>query len=257
MSKAPSMPMYWDAYLADTTHLTTEEHGAYLLLLAAMWRRDGRVPDNDKDNARILGLTPAKWRKIKARFVSTISGFHVENGEITQKKLRKTWENTQENIEKNRTNGAKGGRPKSKETKDLAKANGFVSVNPNETIPEPEPEPEPIEYPPSSPPPPKARLPENWVPTETMINHARSQQISDADIMEIANDFQIYWTDRRDKTASKSERGWEQTWRNRIRDIGWKFTANRGLVGGSGTGRHGQGGSIASIAARRRLAGEI
>ena len=76
MSQAPSMPMYWDAYLADTTHLTTEEHGAYMLLLAAMWRRNGWVPDDDKDNARILGLTPAKWRKIKAR----LSGFLIFDG---------------------------------------------------------------------------------------------------------------------------------------------------------------------------------
>lgn len=76
MSKAPAMPMYWDAYLADTTHLTTEEHGAYMLLLAAMWRRNGSVPDDDKDNARILGLTPAKWRKIKARLI----GFLVIEG---------------------------------------------------------------------------------------------------------------------------------------------------------------------------------
>lgn len=67
MSKSPSMPMFWDAYLADTTHLTTEEHGAYLLLLAAMWRRNGYVPDDDRDNARILGLTQAKWRKVKVR----------------------------------------------------------------------------------------------------------------------------------------------------------------------------------------------
>jgi len=142
MSKAPAMPMYWDAYLADTTHLTTEEHGAYLLLLAAMWRRNGVVPDDDRDNARILGLTPAKWRKVKARLLETISGFHIENGTITQEKLQKTWENTQEKIAKNRSNGAKGGRPKSNENRDLAKANGSFSVNPNESIPEPEPEPE-------------------------------------------------------------------------------------------------------------------
>lgn len=138
MSKAPSMPMYWDAYLADTTHLTTEEHGAYMLLLGAMWRRNGWVPDDDRDNARILGLTVGKWRKIKAR----LSGFLIfREGEISQKKLLEIWKNTQEKIEKNRANGAKGGRPKSKKNNDLAKANGYVSDNPNETIPEPEPEP--------------------------------------------------------------------------------------------------------------------
>jgi uncharacterized protein YdaU (DUF1376 family) len=140
MSKAPSMPMYWDAYLADTTHLTTEEHGAYLLLLAAMWRRNGCVPNDDKDNARILGLTKAKWVKVKSRLAPLLT---ITDDKITQEKLLEIWENTQEKIEKNRANGAKGGRPKSSDNNSLAKANGSVSDNPNETIPEPEPEPEP------------------------------------------------------------------------------------------------------------------
>lgn len=139
MSKAPSMPMFWDAYLADTTHLTTEEHGAYMLLLAAMWRRNGWVPDDDRDNARILGLTPAKWRKIRDRLSEFLT---VRDGMITQKNLLKIWENTQEKIEKNKSNGSKGGRPKSKQNNDLEKANGFNSDKPNETIPEPEPEPD-------------------------------------------------------------------------------------------------------------------
>lgn len=142
MSKAPSMPMYWDAYLADTTHLTTEEHGAYMLLLAAMWRRNGAVPDDDKDNARILGLTTAKWRKTKARLVSTIPGFRIEGNLITQEKLQKTWKNTQEKIDKNRANGAKGGRAASSKNNGLAQANATVSQSQNPSIPEPEPEPE-------------------------------------------------------------------------------------------------------------------
>ena len=139
MSQAPSMPMYWDAYLADTTHLTTEEHGAYMLLLAAMWRRNGSIPEDDGDIARILGMTKGKWAKTKAR----LAGFLIfENGEISQKKLQKLWKNTQEKIDKNRANGAKGGRPASSKNNDLAKANGSISDNPIKTIPEPEPDPE-------------------------------------------------------------------------------------------------------------------
>lgn len=136
MSKAPSMPMFWDAYLADTTHLTTEEHGAYLLLLAAMWRRNGFVPDDDKDNARILGLTVSKWRKTKRR----LSDFLIfEDGHISQKNLQKIWEKTQEKINKNRENGSLGGRPKSNKNNSIPKANGSIYDNRNETIPEPEP----------------------------------------------------------------------------------------------------------------------
>ena len=136
MSAAPSMPMYWDAYLADTTHLSTEEHGAYLLLLAAMWRRNGSIPDADRDNARIVGLTPAKWRKFKVRIAPLLA---FEDGTITQKNLQKIWKNTQEKISKNRANGSKGGRPKSNKNNETAKPNGYVSDNPNESIPEPEP----------------------------------------------------------------------------------------------------------------------
>jgi len=138
MSQAPSMPVFWDAYLADTTHLSTEEHGAYLLLLGAMWRRNGSVPDDDRDNARITGLTPAKWRRIKARLAPLLT---FSDDEITQKKLQKTWKETQEKIEKNRINGAKGGRPKTHKNNVLRLANGFAADNPNESIPEPEPEP--------------------------------------------------------------------------------------------------------------------
>lgn len=130
MSSAPSMPLFPDAYLADTTHLSTEEHGAYFLLLMAMWRRGGTVPNDDKDLARIVGLTPTKWLKIKCRLMSFLT---VENNEISQKRLKKEWEYVHEKRQKNAKNGSKGGRPKTYENNEIAKPNGFENDNPNES----------------------------------------------------------------------------------------------------------------------------
>lgn len=65
-SAAPSIPLFGDAYLADTHHLTLEEHGAYLKLLMIAWRMDGcALPDNDMRLAKMLGVTGGKWAKLK------------------------------------------------------------------------------------------------------------------------------------------------------------------------------------------------
>lgn len=64
MSKAQSMPLYCDAYLADTMGLTLEEHGAYLKILMVTWRNNGKpLADDDKRLARMLGVTVARWKE--------------------------------------------------------------------------------------------------------------------------------------------------------------------------------------------------
>jgi uncharacterized protein YdaU (DUF1376 family) len=55
------MPMYWPSYLADTRHLSAQQHGAYLLLIAAYWTK-GRLPTDEKQLARIALLTDAEWQ---------------------------------------------------------------------------------------------------------------------------------------------------------------------------------------------------
>jgi uncharacterized protein YdaU (DUF1376 family) len=76
------MPLYIAAYRADTSRLTTEQHGAYLLILMDYWR-NGPPPDDDEVLAQITLLSPSKWRAHRPK----IQGFFkVNDGRWTQKR---------------------------------------------------------------------------------------------------------------------------------------------------------------------------
>lgn len=61
MSVRPFIALYSGDYHRDTTDLTTEEHGAYLLLLMACWSNGGKLPDDEKRLQQITRLRPKKW----------------------------------------------------------------------------------------------------------------------------------------------------------------------------------------------------
>jgi uncharacterized protein YdaU (DUF1376 family) len=83
------MPLFIGDYLADTMHLSTEQHGAYLLLLFHLWRR-GAVPDDDTALAKITGLSRSSWanaRGVLAEFFRIENGFW-QHGRVERERMR-------------------------------------------------------------------------------------------------------------------------------------------------------------------------
>lgn len=63
MAEFPVFPIFTDAYLADTRHLTAAQHGAYLLLLISAWRMpDCALPNDDKLLARFASMDARTWK---------------------------------------------------------------------------------------------------------------------------------------------------------------------------------------------------
>lgn len=130
MAEFPAMPFYTDAYLADTRHLTTEEHGAYLLLLMCAWRAQGcRLKDDDRQLARIAGMSSARWKRLRPALAEF---FNISHGYWQQKKLIATHAAVAERVERNRVNGSKGGRASARKrsvSKTASKCSSDASAN--------------------------------------------------------------------------------------------------------------------------------
>lgn len=89
MAEFPALPLWTDAYLGDTTHLTTIEHGAYLLLLMTSWRtNDCALPDDDRLLARYARLNAQQWKRMRPILEPffTITGGVWRQGRLTDER---------------------------------------------------------------------------------------------------------------------------------------------------------------------------
>lgn len=103
MAEFPAFPLFTDAYLGDTTHLSTIEHGAYLLLLMVAWRsQDGALPNDDRLLTRYTKLTRAQWLRMKPIIMPF---FDVEGGLLIQQRLRDERDMVRQKRESQAANG--------------------------------------------------------------------------------------------------------------------------------------------------------
>lgn len=120
MSAAPFMQLYVADYLGDTQHLTTEQHGAYLLLLMAMWRADGFLPNDPRKLARIARVNPRRWATIAD---DVMEFFDEQDGQLTQKRLQQEREKAVQISLVRSKSGKAGAEAKALKTQKQASAN--------------------------------------------------------------------------------------------------------------------------------------
>lgn len=141
------MPWFTDSYLADTIDLSDAEHGSYCLLLMAMWRAGGSLPDDPGLLSRIAKVPAKAWPKrwlVLSRFFSK-----TYDNRLTQKKLAETYRKAIERRDKYVENGKKGAEAKALKNQEAAQATPQPtpspaianlkpeSLNPNRKIPAP------------------------------------------------------------------------------------------------------------------------
>jgi uncharacterized protein YdaU (DUF1376 family) len=123
------------AYLADTGHLSTVEHGAYMMLIMHYWRTEG-LPDDDQKLANITRLPLNVWLEIRP----TIRAFFFDGW----KHKRIEWEMTE--AARLSSAGKKGGeasgearrgkKEKAERAKGADKTNDFSTLNDRSTTDE-------------------------------------------------------------------------------------------------------------------------
>lgn len=113
------MPFYVSDYLADTSHLSTVEHGAYMLLIMHYWRNAG-LPDDEQKLARICRMTTRQWDAAR----DTIAEFFGEGW--THSRIDKEIARAADKSERRATSGQRGGIAKSLKTKESGLANATI-----------------------------------------------------------------------------------------------------------------------------------
>lgn len=93
MAELPILPVKTDALIADTSHMSPEEFGAYMRLLCAMWRHGATLPDKPEELARIVGVTAKRWSQISETVLRPMT---ATGGILSQKRLMSTWVEVQE-----------------------------------------------------------------------------------------------------------------------------------------------------------------
>jgi uncharacterized protein YdaU (DUF1376 family) len=86
MAALPYMQFHIAEYLADTSHLTTEEHGAYLLLIFNYWQRGKPLDNSNGRLANVVRMSNERWTDVST---SVREFFQVEGDVWTHARIER------------------------------------------------------------------------------------------------------------------------------------------------------------------------
>lgn len=112
--KIPELPLDVDDFASDelVEAMTTEEVGAYILLICKAWKSKppGTIPDDDVTLAKYARLTMKRWLACRERVLACWKP--AGDGRLSQKRLVKTAAHVETRIEQKKASGRKGGMAK-------------------------------------------------------------------------------------------------------------------------------------------------
>jgi uncharacterized protein YdaU (DUF1376 family) len=244
MSARPWMPLFVADYLADTGHLSTVEHGAYLLLIMHYWANGG-LPTDDQQLRNIAKLSSHNWKKIRGTL---------------QKLFDADWRHKRIDAELKRTEEISEKRSKAaKERHERQRASASANAEQVQTHSQSQSQDSPpdggeSERAARAPRKKGTRLSDDWQPSTEEITFARGKGLTEQRIQLQVEKFRNYWIGKAGEKGVKLD--WTATWRNWIlSEIEKNGTGNNPTSGPRGAGdRAGADAVIAgfgAVAARR------
>lgn len=213
------MPLFIGDYLADTTRLTTEQHGAYMLLIMDYWR-NGPPPDDAATLAQITRLSPDAWSTAQAKLKDM---FSIEGGVWRHKRIDEELIAAKENKGRAQAKAKAAADARWKNTPSNAPSNAPSTPQAMlEECPSPSPLPTPLtESKPTTKPKSKteatasgSRLPADWKPSQADTEYCKAQR-PDLQPSLVATNFYDYWISKAGAGGRKVD--WSATWRMWVR----------------------------------------
>jgi uncharacterized protein YdaU (DUF1376 family) len=229
-----SFPFFPSDYLGDphTIVMTTEENGAYCLLMWVCWEQDG-LPNDLEELAGYARLPLEKFQPMWEKKIKRCFTLNEKTNVFLHPRFEKIIRKAKA-YKKQQSNAGKASGQKRRKTKELDAEQPLTSVeqvpNRNEVSytssssfkrEEKEEEEKPSEKP--------HKLPKDFQLTDEMVKYAEDHGLK-RKVTDIFEEFTDFWQNIATKNNKRTSRGWTSTWQKRIRDLAEK-NGNHSLNG--------------------------